>query len=374
MNIKEIPWLIDPHTSAKHEILRKYLQPWMAILSTANRRIIYLDGFAGPGEYLTKKGEKVDGSPIIAINCYLEHKFKQKIKEVCFIFVDKEKEVIEYLDKKLKKYSKENLKIETIHAEFEVVVNHILNKLEKDDKNIAPTFCFIDPFGIKGLSLNTISRIINKKSCEVFINFMYEELIRFISLPQNEKNVCALFGEESKWKEVKNYKTPKERYLFLVSLYEEQLRNSCEGECYIRTFNMVNKFNKNDYVLFFVTKSKLGLKKMKEAMWTVDERGEFTFSDFTYDPNQSVLFSNEPDYNRLQKEIVEEFKFKKVDVEEIFDYVLIKTSFLDKHARFVLTKMEEDKKISVERNGQNRRGAFPSGKTIIDFNNLNNNI
>src|SRR3989338_8237693 len=85
MKIDQIPWKIDPHTSAKHEILKKYLQPWMAILSSTRKRLVYLDGFAGPGEYLNEKDEKINGSPIIAIECYLGHSLKNKINEICFI-------------------------------------------------------------------------------------------------------------------------------------------------------------------------------------------------------------------------------------------------------------------------------------------------
>ena len=62
-------WPIEPHTSAKHQILRKYLDAWLPILGTYNKRIIYIDGFAGPGEYVG--GEP--GSPIIALEAARSH-------------------------------------------------------------------------------------------------------------------------------------------------------------------------------------------------------------------------------------------------------------------------------------------------------------
>jgi len=46
---KETLWEIDPHTKAKHEILRRYLNAWFPILNSWNNRIIYIDGFSGPG-------------------------------------------------------------------------------------------------------------------------------------------------------------------------------------------------------------------------------------------------------------------------------------------------------------------------------------
>lgn len=56
-------WELKPHTKAKHDILRRYLQAWFAIMGQTYPRIVYIDGFAGPGEY--DRGE--EGS-LIAIN------------------------------------------------------------------------------------------------------------------------------------------------------------------------------------------------------------------------------------------------------------------------------------------------------------------
>ena len=66
---KDTIWPIEPHTSAKHQILRKYLDAWLPILGTYNKRIVYIDGFSGPGEYTG--GEP--GSPIIALEAARTH-------------------------------------------------------------------------------------------------------------------------------------------------------------------------------------------------------------------------------------------------------------------------------------------------------------
>ncbi|MHB8231544.1 MAG: three-Cys-motif partner protein TcmP [bacterium] len=67
---KDKIWEILPHTEAKHAILKKYLAAWLPIMTRFNGNIIYIDGFAGPGEYSGGK----DGSPIIAIKAILEQK------------------------------------------------------------------------------------------------------------------------------------------------------------------------------------------------------------------------------------------------------------------------------------------------------------
>ena len=61
---KPTAWEIKPHTIAKHALLKAYLNAWFPILGTSEQRVIFLDGFAGPGVY--KDGQP--GSPIIAID------------------------------------------------------------------------------------------------------------------------------------------------------------------------------------------------------------------------------------------------------------------------------------------------------------------
>ena len=68
-------WKLDPHTLGKHLVLRAYLDAWLPILGRWRRRILFIDGFAGPGEYVD--GE--EGSPIIALNALCEHQSKSSI-------------------------------------------------------------------------------------------------------------------------------------------------------------------------------------------------------------------------------------------------------------------------------------------------------
>src|SRR5688572_25838677 len=79
-------WSIEPHTRAKHEILRRYLEAWTAILGTSNQRVIqYVDGFAGPGAY--SGGE--EGSPIIALKAALAHQARiPSSTKVRFLFIE----------------------------------------------------------------------------------------------------------------------------------------------------------------------------------------------------------------------------------------------------------------------------------------------
>ena len=56
-------WSLSKHTEAKHKILRAYFGAWVSILSRNFHRIVFVDGFCGPGQYAD--GEL--GSPMIVI-------------------------------------------------------------------------------------------------------------------------------------------------------------------------------------------------------------------------------------------------------------------------------------------------------------------
>src|ERR1700688_2133158 len=82
---KETIWPMQPHTAAKHLILRKYLDAWFPILAKYNQRIVYLDGFSGPGRY--SGGEP--GSPIIALEAAITHR-ANLAGEIVFFFIEEQ--------------------------------------------------------------------------------------------------------------------------------------------------------------------------------------------------------------------------------------------------------------------------------------------
>lgn len=359
-------WEIEPHTEAKHAILRKYLDAWLPIISRWNGRVIYIDGFAGPGEYIGGK----DGSPIIAIKAVIEHKLKAQMNaEFKFLFIEVDKERCEYLQKKLESMKlPSNMEYQCICGEFDKVTKDLFDQLDEQKTRIAPSFVFIDPFGYSGIPFSLIKRVMENPKCEVLITFMYEEINRFVEDSKFENTLKETFGTD-KWKEVGKEQDPEKRCYFLHDLYKEQLQHEA-GIKFVRSFKMVNKMNKTDYFLFFGTNDITGLKKMKEAMWRVDETGSFQFSDATCDPRQSFLFELKPNFVKLKNIILANFKGKRVGIEELENFILTETPFTQNHyKRAILSVMEKENppKIKVQCKGHKRKkGTFPGG-TVIEF-------
>ncbi|MBI2989190.1 MAG: three-Cys-motif partner protein TcmP [Deltaproteobacteria bacterium] len=355
-------WKIDPHTQAKHIILKRYLDAWLPIMTRWHGRVLYIDGFAGPGKY--QEGE--DGSPIIALKSALHHKASLKA-ELVFLFVEAVSERYLHLDGLVKEMPlPRNFTAKTIHGKFDETVTGLLNYVDEQKVRLAPAFVFIDPFGFSHTPFTLIQRFMTNPRCEVLITFMYEAINRFIDHPELPETYDALFGT-NKWREVVSETNPAERRRRIHDIYKNQLEAPA-GIKYIRSFEMIDSGNHTEYFLFFGTNSLTGLQKMKAAMWDVDKGGRFQFSDATANPNQPLLFEAEPNYALLKKELLGNFMGKEVSVEEIEGFVLASTPFRETHfKRQILKPMEEARppqlKVILAKPGR-KRGNFPEGTRV----------
>ena len=82
---KTTTWPLEAHTKGKHLVLKNYMGAWLPIMSRWNERILFIDAFAGPGEY--SGGEP--GSPVIAIRSLIDHSAKGKMQnEINYLFIE----------------------------------------------------------------------------------------------------------------------------------------------------------------------------------------------------------------------------------------------------------------------------------------------
>lgn len=350
-----------PHTLAKHAILRHYLLAWLPIMGRYNTRIIYLDGFAGPGVYTG--GEP--GSPIIALQAAIEQRDYLK-HEVIFLFVEEDKARLESLESALSALAiPRNFKVKSRLGDCRTIVTQLLDVLDRGRNQLAPTFAFLDPFGFSDTPLSLIARLVRSKGCEVMITFMFEEINRFLGHEDLPTHFDGLFGT-TEWRRALAIGTGRERRAFLKQLYQQQL-SSAAGIRHVLAFEMRNKADSLDYLLFFGTNSLKGLAKMKEAMWKVDASTGFTFSDAT-DPSQEVIFGGEPDRADIRRRLVHAFSGRSVTVEQVENFILESTPYCKTHFRSVLKELERDgAKVSVLAAKPGRkRGTFPPG-TLLAF-------
>lgn len=355
-------WQIEPHTKAKHQILLKCWQAWLPIMSSWNGRVLYIDGFAGPGLYLD--GEP--GSPIIALDAALNHSADIKT-DIVFLFIEADELRAQHLEGLLEEKSlPANFRYHVYNSKFDDVITEVLDYLVDQEKRLAPAFVFVDPFGYSQTPFTVIQRLMNNPRCEVLITFMYQFINRFVSEENQWDHLDLLYGTDE-WRNVFDMRTPQERRELLHGVYRRQLEEH-GGAKYVLPFEMEDPKGGTQYFLFFCTNSLDGLAKMKRAMWTVDPSGNFRYS-YAANPNQLRLLEQGPDFLQLRSEMCHEFQGQTVKVDQVEEFVLTSTPYLDSHyKRQVLVPLEREGLITVRQSPRKRRFTYPPG-TIIKFGN-----
>jgi three-Cys-motif partner protein len=352
---KDTIWAIEPHTSAKHQILRKYLDAWLPILGTYNKRIVYIDGFSGPGQYTGRE----PGSPIIALEAARTHEAKLP-SELVFLFIEERQDRVDHLNGEIAKLGiPSHFKVHVEQGTFAEKLTETLNALDAEGGKIAPTFALIDPFGFAGIPYELIKRLLGKNKCEVLITFMVDSINRWLTHPDDSirAHIIDTFGTEEALKIAFG---GGDRAEGLKNLYHSQLNKVAK---FVRYFEMRDRDGRLVYYLFFASNNALGHLKMKEAMWKVDPMGDFRFSDST-DPTQTLLFDS-PSTAPLAVDLVAKLKGAgQIPVQKVELYTNDCTAYLRKHMGEVLKQLESEGKLKVaemKTDGKKRHGkTFPN--------------
>ncbi len=335
-------WLYKPHTKIKHEILKKYLGPWIKILGSTRGGILYVDGFAGRGCYAN--GE--NGSPIIA----LEEASKASTSYNHFVahFVEKHLENCQslrnVLNKKQRHFAK-NITFRVHNKTFVEFFDELKEIIERQSSLNPPIFFFIDPFGFSGIPFETINYIMNLPQTEVFITFMSRDINRFLDLPTLESTLNSLFGTDS-WKSLSSMPNREDE---LVKLYQHQLRTVADIR-YTWTLKVYTESKKQTlYYLIYATNHIKGLKIMKSIMYNIGGL-DFTFtgSRLKQISLQDILDPKHPE-RALKSFFLTRFSNEKLTYDQLIERSLDETPYPEKYYRSALKELEADQVIVVDR-------------------------
>lgn len=347
-------WEYKEHTRVKHELLKKYLYAWIIKLGKFHRKICYFDGFAGRGEYT----DGTFGSPIIAIQVANQLLEQCEIKghpmyfdEFVCINIEKDLDnfnnletVIEQEKEKLK--YKDKIKIININNEFAPIISEVLKKV---GANIAPSFFFIDPFGWSGLPFDIIKEILSLRRTEIFLTFMTRDINRFLQTEKFEEVLHELYGVTD-WKSLYNIPDWQKRDQALKDLYIQCLRENAKVKFTFAFRLCMDEKYQTLYYLIYATNNFDGLFIMKSIMYNQGSSGTFAYlgpNEVTY-RSQYMLFAE--DIPSFKKYLLKRFAGRSITYRKIEEESYMDTrSFIDKHYREALKKMENEGYIKISR-------------------------
>lgn len=372
---KKLPtvWPIQPHTLAKHAILTRYLNAWFVILARQSarvgendRRILYIDGFAGPGAYTG--GE--DGSPVLALRAAMSHRAEFP-KPISFLFVENDAARVAHLSMLVSdlepdwRTSGNVADVAVLHGDCDAVLRSKIKGYEARGATFGPALAFLDQFGYADVPIELVAELLRFPQCEVFSYLECQGMNRWISDPTKAEAFRRTFGGDE-WKAAIGHSESRQREI-LLRAYIEALRLRA-GAKYVQAFTMFDANARPLYWLIFCTQSLRGLEEMKKAMWSVDSTGEFRFSD-REDPSQLQLLSRAYDDEWLADEIASRLASRIVSVRDVWEHVLVETPCCrHKGALSILeTKRSPAGVTPIDPPARRRKGKFADERMLLKF-------
>lgn len=333
-----ITWEYEEQTRIKHAVISTYLNNWFTILGSVYSRLNYIDGFSGAGAYHDDKENIHYGSPVLAIMNY-EKFHKSKGKKISFLFIDENNDNLENIKAILKKEGCETVP-HFVAGDFDKIINGVLDNVPK----MAPTFILIDPFGFKGVNIDTIKRIMERDKTEIVLNFMYNSINRFLEFKDVEDILHNYFGP-CDWKDIARL-SGFEREKALISLYRNQLKKYANIR-YVYPYPIeFPEKRRTYYYLFHLTNHWKGCAIFKSVF------SEINYDRLVYMGNRSLQLSllDLPSFKEedLKTYFVDKYKGKQISYINLIKDEIDEVPYTESEIKRTLKGME-NKELTVKR-------------------------
>jgi three-Cys-motif partner protein len=352
-------WKAEPHTLAKIEMLKAYLHAYFPILAQSKRGkpFLYVDGFAGPGEYTNSP----TGSPIAALVAVKETMAQLERKwtagNVTCVFIEPDGARCNHLRTRLQRFGGETrIQIKVMEKSFEDGMAELRQEMPKPFTSDDPLFVFIDPFGATGVPFKVVANILGSDCSEVLINLDADGIARIFRAEDNnnrDEQLTIIFGDESWRSALHQHESFDTLCRRVLELYKLKLR-AIPDVRYVFAFEMRGTEDTLNYHLVFASRNPIGVRKMKEAMKSIDQSGSYCFSDGRIGQDMLFRFDDPAQFADVfhKTHVGRELGYREMD-----DFALNETPFIN--PKGMLRVLDEEGALAVKStNPKRRRGDF----------------
>jgi three-Cys-motif partner protein len=247
-----------PHSRIKSEIIAQYVPTWASIILGSRPEVLYLDFFAGPGQF----DDGSQSTPLLLLPKLIASK---KLRAgVNTWFSDTNAIAIERLRSNVAAIAGVDQLAFPPVIEVQRIDDEIASELE--DISMMPTFAFLDPFGYRGLSAKLVGSIVKDPGSECLFFFNYNRISPAIGNPKVVTQMAAIFGAERSrsLRESLHSAASAKREEYILRALREAMAEEAGGR-YVLPFRFVNG-GRTTHHLVFVTKHFLGFKIMRDIM------------------------------------------------------------------------------------------------------------
>ena len=347
----------------KARIVSKYFDAWASVMSGAvsrqlDKRIGYIDLFAGPGAYRDGK----PSTPLLVLQSAIKQ--PRVSSSLVAYFNDGNQENADALRRNIGLLPD----VQQLSHKPAVTSREINEEFVKQfrRKKLPPSFTFIDPFGYKELSLDLIESVIRDWGCDCVFFFNYMRVNAAITNPALSANVDLLFGTEraNALRETLpslNAQLRQATVLDALVAIIKQLQPTTYALPFIFKSRVAER---TSHMLIFVSKHFKGYSIMKEIMAkesSADDQGVPSFTYSLADASTPLLLPFTRPLSDLRASLLEQFAGQERNLREIYEAHSPDTPFAEKNYRDVLSKLEREGVIRA-RSKQGRRilGTYPA--------------
>lgn len=253
----------------KHTLLRSYLERLFMILGQSEKKICYVDCFAGPWQEESDNLEATSIGISLGIMEKCRTGLLKRNKDVQFraLFIEKDKNAYNRLQGFLDSRAISEIQTKAMHGEFIDLRDNILEWCGQRDF----TFFFIDPTGWKDVvEVETLRPLLQRPHSEYLINFMFDFILRTHTQPAFSFHMQQIFGEVQDTSSL----TPKERESYLINLYRSRLKSAQPysrlkaRSAYVKVLDTLK--DRTKYELVYLTRHPKGIQVFMDASEKLD--------------------------------------------------------------------------------------------------------
>jgi three-Cys-motif partner protein len=353
-------WAYTAHARTKHAIQWKYLGAWLAILGSRFPRLLIFDGFAGRGRY----SDSAEGSPLIFWRRFVEAVEGGRPKSVAIRCVELNRNNLDHLEEELRALHHPQVAISAVQGSFADKATEAADTLRSQGNSAPPTFWTADPYGFKGVPLDTIRRLMSIPRSEVMLTFMVRDMRRFLDQENFERPLNEFFGGEA-WRECLRKIEPADREECLLLRYSALVREGiAEFATPFRVFE--DERRQTLYYLVHLSNHGLGMREMKKAM--IRESPDMTFWPVTLRPPDQLALdvSEQSPFPRLQAHLSNEYGGQTMQFEQLLNRDYPVGFWLEPDYRAAILDMEQHQLAQVSRDRTTPKLRKPSGLKLED--------
>ena len=359
----------------KAAIVTKYFEAWAKVImgaqnahhANAEKRIAYIDLFAGPGRYT----EGTESTPLLVLKKAVENDAMRE--RLVTIFNDKDPSNTCTLQDAINRIPG----IDTLKYKPQVNTQEVGEEIVKmfEKMELIPTLIFVDPWGYKGLSLRLVNSVLKDWGCDCIFFFNYNRINMGLDNEAVKEHMDALFGTERAdvLRQKLDPMPPFKRELLVVE--ELCLALRALGPRYVLPFRFKdNRGTRTSHHLIFVSKVFKGYEIMKGIMAGECSSAKQGVASFEYNPvdardagQQNFLFQMSRPLDDLADMLLGEFAGQTLTMQNIYEQHNLDRPYIKKNYKDALMRLEEAERITASKHRQGTFGdtvrvTFPSLK------------